>query len=234
MSARLELVDMTAGYAGVPAVRSLSLHVDAGQVVALLGANGAGKTTTLSVIAGTVPLLSGSVRFDGAELGGSLHRRARRGIAVITEDRSLLPHLSVRDNLRLAGPVERHCLALFPELEPHLGQAAGQLSGGEQQLLAVGRAIAARPRLLVVDELSLGLAPLVVRRLLAALADAARDGTAVLLVEQHARAALELADHAYVLCRGALTMHGPAPALLADFDAIERSYLHGQPAAGVS
>jgi branched-chain amino acid transport system ATP-binding protein len=201
------------------------MHIHAGEVVALLGPNGAGKTTTVRTIAGELPACAGTLRYQGRMLRGPLHRRARAGIATIPEERAIFSRLSTLANLRLGrGDVEA-VLELFPELEPLLDRRAGLLSGGEQQMLVVGRAIAANPKLLLVDELSLGLAPLVVERLLRALRRAAGGGTAVLLIEQHARKALAIADRGYVMRRGRLRMEGSSAELLDRFDEIEGSYL---------
>lgn len=220
---------LAAGYDRQPVVRDLDLEVRPGEVVALLGANGMGKTTTLLALAGALPLLGGQVRLRGRAVRAGLAARARAGVGLITEERSVFARLTVADNLRLGqGPPER-ALELFPELREHLDRRAGLLSGGQQQMLALGRALAARPAALLVDELSLGLAPLVVQRLLDAVRTAADAGTAVILVEQHASRALAVADHAVVLRRGRCVLRGTAVDLRARFDAIERSYLAGRP-----
>lgn len=225
MTPVLELKGVSAGYGAAPVLRDVDLTVQEGEIVALLGANGAGKSTTMLTIGGELDLKGGEILFGGAPLRGPLHRRARRGIALITEERSLFTHLSVVDNLRLGrGPIEI-AVELFPELKPLLARRAGLLSGGEQQMVTVSRALAARPRLLLVDELSLGLAPLVVDRLLRAVVAAAADGTAVLLVEQHARKALGIARRGYVLCRGAVDLSGTGAELLDRFEDVQRSYL---------
>jgi branched-chain amino acid transport system ATP-binding protein len=222
----LAVEGLTVGYGGVPVVRGIDLYVEAGEIVALLGPNGAGKSTTILAIGGVLPLTSGSVTLDGAPLQGPLHRRARRGISLVPETRSVFMGLSAAVNLKLgAGPSAR-ALELFPELEPLLGRRAGLLSGGEQQILTLARALAAEPKVLVVDELSLGLAPLVVRRLLDALVSAAGRGIGVLLVEQHARQALAIAHRGYVLRRGEVALQGEGRELLARIDEVEESYLH--------
>jgi branched-chain amino acid transport system ATP-binding protein len=177
-------------------------------------------------IAGALPLTSGRILLEGTSLTEPLHKRARLGLSVVTEGRSVFMNLSTMTNLRLGrGPVDR-ALELFPELIPLLGRLAGQLSGGEQQILTLARALAATPKVLIVDELSLGLAPLVVRRLLHAVRSAADKGTGVLLVEQHARQALAVADRAYVLQRGSVELEGAAVELLGRIDEIEAVYLH--------
>ncbi len=203
MTLRLAFGSVSAGYLRTPVVRDLTFDVHAGQVVALLGPNGAGKTTTLLTAAGVLRSMSGTVLFNGETRFTPLHRRARAGLAFVTEERSVFMSMTTMDNLRIGrGPSDR-VLDLFPELRSRLQVRAGLLSGGEQQMLGLGRAIAARPTLLLVDELSLGLAPMVVDRLLAAVRRAAdEDGTAVLLVEQNLAKALAVADTAHVLTRG--------------------------------
>ena len=205
-------------------VRGLSLHVEPGEIVVLLGANGAGKTTTMLALGGVLPS-RGSVTFEGAPLRGPLHRRVRRGLGFIPEARAVFPRLSTRTNLRLGRGGIAGAVRLFPELERLLDRRAGLLSGGEQQMVTLGRALAAEPRLLLIDELSLGLAPLIVRRLLAEVRAAADRGVGVLLVEQHARQALSIADRGYVMRRGAIELEGTGAELLARLDEIEDAYL---------
>ncbi len=217
----LRVGNLVAGYGDLAAVRGLNLEVHAGEVVALLGPNGAGKTTTLLTIAGELPKMGGDVHYEGRPLKGSVHKRVRRGLAVVPEERAVFMGLSVSDNLKIGGQPER-VLDIFPELKPLLGRRAGLLSGGEQQMLTVGRALALRPKLLLVDELSVGLAPLAVDRLLDAIRRAAReDNTAVLLVEQQARRALQVADRWYLLRRGVLAGSGTAD----DTDSLWQSYV---------
>src|SRR3954464_15533088 len=176
-------------------VRGLDLRVDPGGVVALIGPNGGGKTTTLLTLSGELPPLAGEVPLNGEVTQAPLFRRARRGLGFVTEERSVFMRLSVADNLRLARARRADVLELFPELGPLMRRSAGLLSGGEQQMLALARALAREPKLLLIDELSLGLAPLVVRRLLDAVRQAATErGLGVLLVEQHVRQALQIAD----------------------------------------
>jgi len=222
----LEIRGLTAGYGDVPVVHGIDLRVDAGEVVALLGPNGAGKTTTLLALGGVLPA-TGEVRYDDRPLTGPLHRRARRGLGLITEERAVFRQLSTRTNLALGAGGVDGALEVFPELDRLLDRKAGLLSGGEQQMVVLARALAARPRLLLVDELSLGLAPMMVARLLTALGAAAADGMSVLLVEQHARQALEIAARAYVLLRGAIELEGTGADLLARLPEIERTYLGG-------
>jgi ABC-type branched-subunit amino acid transport system ATPase component len=221
----IETRGLCAGYGGSPVVRALDLHVDAGEVVALLGPNGAGKTTSLLTIAGDLPAVSGEVRFFGEPERSSLQQRARRGMSLVTDDRSIFFGLTGRENLRLAKCSEEDVLAQFPELAPHLDRTGGLLSGGQQQMLSVGRALASKPRIFLADELSLGLAPIVVQRLLAAVRSAADAGAAVLIVEQHAHLALDVADRAYMLVNGQLRRAGSAAEFRGDIADIERSYL---------
>ncbi len=222
----LQTIEMTAGYGSQPVIHSLDLEVAAGEIVALLGANGAGKTTTLLALSGELPLMHGKVMIDGAVETAPLHRRARSGLGYVTEERSVFRSLSLMDNLRCGGVRADDVLALFPELERRLHVRGGFLSGGEQQMVTLGRALARRPRLLLADELSLGLAPLVVQRLLNAVRDAAvRDGCGVLLVEQHVRKALQYADRVYVLARGRLRLAVSAAEARARIGDIEQTYL---------
>ena len=226
--AALAAHDLDAGYGAVAAVRGLNLEVAAGEIVALLGANGAGKTTTLMTLAGAIPALGGEVLLAGQPARGPLHRRARAGVVLVPEERSVFMGLTVRDNLRVGRGAAQRVLEIFPELREHLRRKAGLLSGGQQQMLTLGRALAAEPRVLLADELSLGLAPLLVTRLLDAVRQAASDrGVAVLLVEQHIRSALEVADRVYVLRRGAVVLEGRAEELRARTEEIEQAYLHG-------
>jgi branched-chain amino acid transport system ATP-binding protein len=209
-------------------VRDLDLRVSPGEVVALLGANGAGKTTTLMTLAGQLRPIAGEIRAYGKPTRAPMHERCRKGLSIITEERSVIMGLTAADNLKLAGVSPAAATALFPELRPVLKRTAGLLSGGEQQMLTLARALARRPRVLLADELSLGLAPIIVRRLLAALRRAAdADGVGVLLVEQHVRQALKYADRVYVLNRGRLVLEGPVADVAAQLDAIEDAYLSG-------
>jgi branched-chain amino acid transport system ATP-binding protein len=235
----LAVRNLSAGYRGVPVVRELNLEVRPGEVVALLGPNGAGKTTTLETIAGLNRPLSGAVELSGEGIGGTpAHVLARRGLALVPEGRALFPGLTVREHLRLAAGRgqrvsrrEEELLEMLPELRKCLGRKAGLLSGGEQQMLAVGRALVTRPRLLLVDEMSLGLAPVIVERLLPILRRAADElGSSVLFVEQHVALALEISDRAYVLAHGRIRLEGPAAELRERRDLLAASYL-GETAA---
>jgi branched-chain amino acid transport system ATP-binding protein len=222
---------LVAGYRGVPVVRELSLEVGLGEVVALLGPNGAGKTTTLETIAGLQRPISGVVELSGRNVAGTAaHVLARKGVALVPEGRALFPGLTVREHLRLAGgrggAPEEELLAMLPELAKCLGRKAGLLSGGEQQMLAVGRALVTRPRLLLVDEMSLGLAPVIVERLLPILRRVADEqGTSVLFVEQHVALALDIADRAYILTHGRISLEGAAAELRKRRELLAASYL---------
>ncbi len=218
---------LSAGYNGQPAVRDVDLAVRPGEVLLVLGANGAGKSTTLLALAGELRPLAGEVRWQGTAIDQPLHRRAARGTALVPEERSAVRSLSVADNLKLGGVSIESAIELFPEIEQLLGRSAGLISGGEQQMLTLARALGRRPQLVLADEVSLGLAPLVVDRLLTALRAAADSGMAVVVVEQRARRALDIADHVVVLRRGRVELSGSAAELRDSFDRIERAYLTG-------
>jgi ABC-type branched-subunit amino acid transport system ATPase component len=227
----LDVDRLTAGYEGAPAVRDLTLSVRAGEVVGLMGANGAGKSTTLRAISGLLKPMSGAIRFDGTDLAGvSPTDRARLGIVHVPDNRGLFFGLTVAEHLRLAGvrgpDRQQEALAPFPALRDLQDRRVGLLSGGEQQMLTIARALTREPRLLLLDELSLGLAPVIVERLLPVVRDYAdAHGTAVLLVEQHIHLALEIADRGYVLSHGELVADGPAERLRADNELLTASYL---------
>jgi branched-chain amino acid transport system ATP-binding protein len=238
MSTLLELSDVRSGYAGVPAVFGISLTVEPGEVVALLGPNGAGKTTTLLATAGVLRLLGGDVVFDGGSIRGlPPHQIAQRGLALVPEGRGLFRQLTVKENLDLVRPRERSgssrdILSVFPALESLLPRRVGLLSGGEQQMLALAKALLARPKLLMIDELSLGLAPALVEQLFPAVRRLALDeGTAILLVEQHVHMALAFSDRVYVLGRGRVTLEGRADELRSRTDLFEASYIGAAPTA---
>jgi branched-chain amino acid transport system ATP-binding protein len=221
----LQCRGLSAGYGAVPVIHDLDIDVHEGEVVALLGPNGAGKSTTLLTLCGHVGVMSGTVSIDGKAASGPLHRRCRAGIALVPEARAIFPSLTTAQNLRLGrGDVEA-AVAHMPELRPLLRRKAGLLSGGEQQILVLARALAAQPRVLVADELSLGLAPMAVDRLLRAARRAADDGIGVLLVEQYARRALAVADYVYVLRRGRIALAGPASEISRRLGEVEGVYL---------
>jgi branched-chain amino acid transport system ATP-binding protein len=230
----LALERLSAGYGGAAVVRDLDLEVGAGEVVALLGPNGAGKTTTLRAISGLVRPLAGTIRYDGGDVARvAATARARRGIAHVPEGRGVFFGLTVAEHFRLGAPRERLDATIayryFPALSELRDRRAGLLSGGEQQMLALGRALARRPRLLLLDEMSLGLAPIIVERLLPVVsAYATESGCAVLLVEQHVQIALAVADRGYVLSHGDLVVHERAEVLRADHQLVMSSYLGSQ------
>jgi branched-chain amino acid transport system ATP-binding protein len=229
----LTITDMSTGYNGVAVVRELNISVDEGEVVALLGPNGAGKTTTLLTTSSLNPILSGDIKVFGKSIKGRRpHHVARDGLAHVPEDRSLFFQLTVRENLQLkakrGSSAFREALEYFPDLEALMDRRAGLLSGGEQQMLAVARALTLKPKLLMVDEMSLGLAPIIVERLLPVLRDiASKNGTGILLVEQHVHLALEVADRAYVLSHGSLAVEGTSAYLRDNAHLLESSYLGG-------
>ncbi|ARE37743.1 ABC transporter ATP-binding protein (plasmid) [Rhodococcus sp. BH4] len=223
---------LTAGYGPVPAVVDIDIEVNPGEVVALLGANGAGKTTTLMALAGAVPVSSGDVLWDGLNTHAPLSRRARMGMSLVTEERSTFAGLTVRQNLRIAHCEIEEVVRQYPELAGHLERKVGLLSGGQQQILALARALSRKPHALLADELSLGLAPQIVSRLLAAVRTAADQGVAVLLVEQHVHKALKIADRVCILRQGRIDWTGTVSEAQAMRSEIEESYLTGRKAGG--
>ncbi len=225
----LRIEQLRAGYSGVAVVRDLDLHVDAGEVVALLGPNGAGKTTTLLTVSGLLQIIDGTVELFGRPIQERRpHQLAGEGLAHVLENRSLFFQLTVEENLRLGargrGKIDA-AIDYFPALGRLLDRRAGLLSGGEQQMLAVGRALVSDPKLLMVDEMSLGLAPIIVESMLPVVRQIADDGAAVLLVEQHVHLALEVADRGYVISHGDLVAEGTAADLRANEELIQTGYL---------
>lgn len=223
----LDITRLTVGYGTAPALRNLNLSLDAGEVCALVGPNGSGKTATILTTAGAQPALAGHVRIDSFGHPKSVHALVRNGVAIVLDDRSVLTDLSAAQNLHLAGIDPERALDLFPELAALLDRRAGDLSGGEQQMLSLGRALASKPSLLLIDELSLGLAPVVVERLYQAVHRAAEAGTAVLVVEQQANAVLEHADSVVVVAHGTVLHAGPVTDL--DPEALNAAYFTTKP-----
>jgi len=234
MSTILEVRDLHVAYGKIDAVRGIGFDVDAGEVVALIGSNGAGKTTTLRTLSGLQRPSAGEVRLDGERIDGlPAHEIVARGVAHAPEGRRLFPRMSVRENLdlgayrRVDGEIEADVTMvydLFPILAERRAQAAGTLSGGEQQMLAIGRALMSRPRLLMLDEPSMGLSPLVMRTIFSTLAELKARGTTLLLVEQNAQAALALADRGHVLETGRIVLSGTGAELLRD-ERVRKAYL---------
>ena len=228
MSSALAIENLSAGYGQSAVVFDVSLDVKPGEIVALLGPNGAGKSTMLLAISGLVPTFGGSVYVDGASIDKmASHVRSRSGVVHVPEDRSLFFHLTVDENIALAAPSrnDRHAYEVFPELLPLRKRRAGLLSGGEQQMLAIGRALEMRPKYLMIDEMSLGLAPVIVRRVMERIAEIVREtNVGALLVEQNVDIALEFADRVYLLAGGRVRFSGDREQALADWPAFRDSY----------
>ena len=231
----LKINDLHVNYGGIEALRGISLEVPDGKIVTLIGANGAGKSTTLRTITGLVKAVSGSIQWDGEEiLGKPIDKIVTTGIAMSPEGRRVFPDMTVLENLKIGAYLRKDkaeiekdiqwVYSLFPRLEERSWQLAGTLSGGEQQMLAVGRALMSRPKLLLLDEPSLGLAPLVVQDIFSIVREINRQGVTVLLIEQNANMALKIADVAYVLETGRITMSGTGAELLAD-ERVKEAYL---------
>ena len=223
----LDIRNMDVAYGGIRAVRQLNLHVHPGERVALIGANGAGKSTTLRAICGLVPLAAGSIDYQGRSLAGQpVHAMVRQGLVMVPEGRGIFPQLTIEENLHMGAYSRQDKINFaqelqqvyqrFPRLAERRLQTAGTLSGGEQQLLAMGRAILSKPKLLLLDEPSMGLAPIMVDKIFEVIEDIAQQGVTILLIEQNARLALEVSQRGYVLESGELTLQGPARDLLHD------------------
>lgn len=231
MSSRMTGLDvrgLSAGYGAAPVVSGLNLHADAGEVVAMLGRNGAGKTTTLMAIGGFLRRSAGVITIDGAAIGGPPHRRMRGLVGLVLEGRSTFPPLTTAQNLKVGGVEPADALRLFPELEARLHVKAGNLSGGEQQMLSLARAMCRRPRVLLLDELSFGLAPVVCERLFSGVRQFAADhDIAVVLVEQHLHYAALVADRAIVMSQGQVALELPSSELVSRASEVEQLYLGG-------
>jgi len=237
----LSIRGLKVAYGGIQAVKGIDLDVHAGELVALIGANGAGKTTTMKAITGALPWSAGDVRYDGASLKGvGAHALVGRGLAMVPEGRGVFARMTITENLLMgaysrgdragiAADLEK-MLGLFPRLRERATQLAGTMSGGEQQMLAMARALMGRPRLLLLDEPSMGLSPIMVEKIFEVVRDVSAQGTTILLVEQNARLALQAADRGYVLESGLVTMTGPAAGMLDD-PRVRAAYL-GEEASG--
>lgn len=222
----LRTENLSAGYGHLAAVRDLNMQIHEGEIVALLAPNGGGKTTILMTLAGWLPPLEGDVVWRGVSTRAPLFKRARLGISLVTDARSVFMGLSVGANLKVGRGSRERALELFPELKPLVKRRAGLLSGGEQKMLALAMGLSSDPKLLLVDELSLGLAPLVVHRLLRALDEARQSGVAVILVEQQLQKALQIADRGYVLRRGRVALEGPTSELQGRIDELRSHYIN--------
>ena len=231
----LEVKDLVVSYGGIEALKGISFSVDEGQIVTLIGANGAGKSTTLRAITGIVPVKSGTITYNGENITGmDTQKVVERGIALVPEGRRVFANLTVLENLKIGAYLRKdtaqiqkdieYIYKLFPRLEERSWQLAGTLSGGEQQMLAVGRAMMTRPRLIMMDEPSLGLAPLVVKDIFGIISRLSADGITILLIEQNANAALHAAHYGYVLETGMMTLSGTGEELLSS-KSIQEAYL---------
>ena len=231
----LEVKDLVVSYGGIEALKGISFSVDEGQIVTLIGANGAGKSTTLRAITGIVPVKSGTITYNGENITGmDTQKVVERGIALVPEGRRVFANLTVLENLKIGAYLRKdtaqiqkdieYIYKLFPRLEERSWQLAGTLSGGEQQMLAVGRAMMTRPKLIMMDEPSLGLAPLVVKDIFGIISRLSADGITILLIEQNANAALHAAHYGYVLETGMMTLSGTGEELLSS-KSIQEAYL---------
>lgn len=233
--ALLEVRDLKVGYGGIAAVRGIDFEVAQGELVALIGANGAGKTTTLKALAGMIAPSGGSVHFEGKSITRTpSHKLIRQGVALVPEGRGVFTRLTVEENLAMGAYIRddragvrtdlERMFGLFPRLKERRAQVAGTLSGGEQQMLAIGRALMSRPRLLLLDEPSMGLAPLMVQKIFEVIRGVSQEGVTILLVEQNARLALEVASRGYVMESGEITLADGSAALLAS-PQVRQAYL---------
>ena len=227
VSPLLQLQNLQIAYGGIHAVKGIDLELYHGELVCLIGANGAGKTTTLNAIAGVLPLAGGEINYDGERINPHpAHKRLRRGIALVPDGRGIFTRLTVEENLRMGAYTRKdrdaiesdleRVYTMLPRVKERLHQVAGTLSGGEQQMVAIGRALLSRPKLLLLDEPSMGLAPLVVEKIFEVVRTVASEGVTILLVEQNANLALEFAQRGYVMESGKITLTGSGSALLAD------------------
>lgn len=235
--AELRVEGLQVAYGGIHAVKGIDLTVGAGELVALIGSNGAGKTTTLKTLAGLLTPCTGALHYNGMSLSAlSAHQRVQHGIALVPEGRGVFARLTIAENLHMGAYIRRdkdgiaadleQMYTLFPRLAERRSQLAGTLSGGEQQMLALARALMSRPSLLMLDEPSMGLAPLMVEKIFDTIGSIAAQGMSILLVEQNAQLALQLAQRGYVMESGQITLSGPARELLGS-DAVRRAYLGG-------
>jgi branched-chain amino acid transport system ATP-binding protein len=231
----LELSGLEVSYGGIQAVKGIDLHVGEGELVCLIGANGAGKTTTLKGICGVQPVKAGTVRYAGENVTGKPpHRLVRRGLAMVPEGRGVFGALTIEENLAMGAYIRsdragvrsdiERVFTLFPRLQERRRQTAGTLSGGEQQMLAIGRALMSKPRLLLLDEPSMGLAPLMVQKVFETVLSVSKEGVTILLIEQNAKLALEVSHRGYVMESGVITLSGDAKSLLDD-PAVRAAYL---------
>ncbi|MGE3831696.1 MAG: ABC transporter ATP-binding protein [Parvibaculaceae bacterium] len=240
MSALLAIRDLTAGYGGLPVISEISLDVEQGSVAVIIGPNGAGKSTLLKSIFALTKIASGTIAFDGGDITGlPTSQLVPRGIAAVPQSRNVFPSLTVSENLDVgthAAPprnrveTEERVLTLFPDLRSKLKQPAGQLSGGQRQMVAIGRALMSEPRLLLLDEPTAGLSPAYLERIFDLILDVRKTGVTILMVEQNARQALHIADQGHVLVNGRNFISGSGPELLAN-DTVRRSFLGGSVAA---
>ena len=237
MSSLLEIRDLKVNYGGIEALKGVSFDVKEGEIVTLIGANGAGKSTTLRAIMSVVNPASGTISYEGKDIThAATHDIVQRGIVLVPEGRRVFPNLTVLENLRIGAYLREdkdaiehdieHVYSLFPRLKERHWQQAGTLSGGEQQMLAMARALMSKPKLLMLDEPSMGLAPILVEQIFDIIKELHEAGTTILLVEQNAQMALSIADRAYVLGTGCITMSGNAAEVLAD-DGVRKAYLGG-------